>query len=92
MQTDEVMNDLKKPLDTGISTVSEKSLSQKFSDSTFGKNYGMWSAGIGLADSIFTGIAGEKSEYAGPKGDLTRGIDGAYDSIQQLAGNFGPIG
>lgn len=92
MQTDEAMRDLKKPLSAGTSTINEKSLSQKFSDSTFGKNYGMWSAGIGLADSIFTGIAGEKSEYAGPKGDLTRSIDGAYDSIQQLAGNFGPIG
>lgn len=78
MQTDEAVRDLKKPLSVGT---SKKSLSQKFSDSTFGKNYGMWSAGIGLADSIFTGIAGEKSEYAGPKGDLTRSIDGAYDSI-----------
>lgn len=92
MQTDEAMRDLKKPLSAGTSTINEKSLSQKFSDSTFGKNYGMWSVGIGLADSIFTGIAGEKSEYAGPKGDLTRSIDGAYDSIQQLAGYFGPIG
>lgn len=73
-------------------TVNEKSFGDKFADSTFGKNFGLWSAGLDAANNIFTSIAGEKSEYAGPKGDLARSIDGAYDTIQELAGNFGPIG
>lgn len=94
MQTDEAVADITKPLDLpfGNSTVNEKSFKQKFSDSTFGKNFGGWSAGLGIADSMLTGILGEKSEYAGPKGDIIRGMDGAYDVIQQAAGNFGPIG
>lgn len=94
MQADEAVSEITKTPDwaTGTSTVNEKSFSQKFSDSTFGKNFGAWSAGLGIADTVLTGIIGEKSEYAGPKGDLTRSIDGAYDTIQQAAGNFGPIG
>lgn len=94
MQTDEAVADITKPLDLpfGNSTVNEKSFKQKFSDFTFGKNFGGWSAGLGIADSMLTGILGEKSEYAGPKGDIIRGMDGAYDVIQQAAGNFGPIG
>lgn len=72
--------------------VAEKSFGEKFSNSTFGKNFGVWSAGLGMADSMLTGILGEKSEYAGPKGDLARSIDGAYDQIQQAASAFGPIG
>lgn len=74
------------------SNLEETSFSDKFANSTFGKNFGMWSAGLEMADSVLTGILGEKSEYAGPKGDLTRSIDGAYDTIQQAAGSFGPIG
>lgn len=94
VQTDEAVAEATKTPDwaTGTSTVNETSFSDKFSNSTFGKNFGVWSAGLGMADSILTGVMGEKSEYAGPKGDLTRGIDGAYDTIQQAAGNFGPIG
>lgn len=94
MQTDEVVADITKTPDwaTGTSTVNETSFSDKFSNSTFGKNFDARSAGLGLANSALTGIMGEKNEYAGPKGDITRGMDGAYDVIQQAAGNFGPIG
>lgn len=94
VQTDEAVAEATKPLDfaTGNSTVNEKSFGDKFAGSTFGKNFGAWSAGLGMADTVLTGIMGEKGEYAGPKGDITRGMDGAYDTIQQAAGNFGPIG
>ena len=94
VQTDEAVAEATKPLDfaTGNSTVNEKSFGDKFAGSTFGKNFGAWSAGLGMADTVLTGIMGEKNEYAGPKGDITRGMDGAYDIIQQAAGNFGPIG
>lgn len=94
MNSDEAMAEITKTPDwaTGNSTVNERSFSDKFAGSTFGKNFGTWSAGLGLADSVVTGIMGEKDEYAGPKGDITRSMDGAYDAIQQAAGNFGPIG
>lgn len=94
VQADEAIADATKTPDwaSGNSTVNERSFSDKFSDSTFGKNFGVWSAGLGMADTVLTGIMGEKNEYAGPKGDITRGMDGAYDTIQQAAGNFGPIG
>lgn len=94
MNSDEAMAEITKTPDwaTGNSTGHKRSFSDKFADSTFGKNFGTWSAGLGLADSVLTGIMGEKDEYAGPKGDITRSMDGAYDTIQQAAGNFGPIG
>lgn len=66
--------------------------SDKFSNSTFGKNFGAWSAGLDIANTAFTGLFGEKGEYSGKKGDVTRTIDSTYDSIQNLAGNLGPIG
>ena len=64
----------------------------KFSNSTFGKNFGAWSTGLNIANTAFTGLFGEKEEYSGEKGDVTRTIDSTYDSIQNLAGSFGPIG
>ena len=64
----------------------------KFSNSTFGKNFGAWSAGLNIANTAFTGLFGEKEEYSGEKGDVTRTIDSTYDSVQNLAGSLGPIG
>ena len=68
------------------------SFSDKFSNSTFGKNFEAWNTGLGIANTAFTGLFGEKEEYSGEKGDVARTADSAYDSIQNLAGNFGPIG
>lgn len=68
------------------------SFSNKFSNSTFGKNFGAWSAGLDIANTAFTGLFGEKEEYSGEKGDVTRTIDSTYDSVQNLAGSLGPIG
>lgn len=68
------------------------SFSDKFSNSTFGKNFGAWSAGLNIANTAFTGLFGEKEEYSGEKGDVTRTIDSTYDSTQNLAGSLGPIG
>lgn len=68
------------------------SFSDKFSNSTFGKNFGAWSVGLDIANTAFTGIFGEKDEYQGEKGDITQSMDSTYDSIQNLAEGFGPIG
>ena len=68
------------------------SFSDKFSNSTFGKNFGAWSVGLDIANTAFTGLFGEKEEYSGEKGDVTGTMDSTYDSIQNLAGYFGPIG
>ena len=68
------------------------SFSDKFSNSTFGKNFGAWSAGLDITNTAFTGLFGEKEEYSGEKGDITRTIDSTYDSVQNLAGSLGPIG
>lgn len=68
------------------------SFSDKFSKSTFGKDFGLWNAGLGLANTAFTGLFGEKSEYSGQKGSVTQTLDSTYDSVQNLAGSFGPIG
>lgn len=68
------------------------SFSDKFSNSTFGKNFRAWNSGLNLANTAFTGIFGEKDEYQGEKGDITQSMDSIYDSIQNLAGSFGTIG
>ena len=68
------------------------SFSDKFSNSTFGKNFRAWNLGLNLANTAFTGIFGEKDEYQGEKGDITQSMDSTYDSIQNLAESFGPIG
>lgn len=68
------------------------SFSQKFQNSTFGKNSGLWSAGLNAANTLFTDIAGSKAEYNGPKGVITQTMDSAYDVVQNAAGMFGPVG
>ena len=69
-----------------------KSFSEKFQNSTFGKNYGLWSTGLGAANTAFTSIFGTKDEYLGKYGHTTQAMDSAYDTIQNFAGNFGPVG
>ena len=71
---------------------TKMSFSEKFSESTFGKNFGTWSAGLNMANNLFTTFAGEKSEYSGAKGGFARGIDSVYDTAQSAAAMFGPAG
>lgn len=59
---------------------------QKFNNSTFGKNYDLWNASLNIANTVFTSIAGEKDEYSGEKGNVTRTMDSTYDTIQNFAG------
>lgn len=94
MQAEEAIAETTKTPDWAVNEKSggKESFGEKFSNSTFGKNFGAWSAGLDMANSALTGIMGEKNEYTGAKGDITRGIDGAYDSIQQVAGSLGPVG
>lgn len=68
------------------------SFSEKFSNSTFGKDFDKWSQGLNIANNLFTTFAGEKSEYGGTKGGLIRGIDSVYDTAQSAAAMFGSIG
>ncbi len=57
------------------------SFSDKFNNSTFGKNSGTWGAALNTANDAFTAAAGGKSEYSGDKGAITKGLDTAYDAI-----------
>lgn len=66
--------------------------SNKFYNSTFGKNYGVWNAGINAANTIISGITGGKDEYDGKYGDVTQSADSLYDSVQQLSSSLGPVG
>ena len=51
-----------------------------------GINLGAWNMGMNMANNLFTGIFGEKSEYSGRKGSVARGIDTAYDTVMNVAG------
>ena len=66
--------------------------SEKFNNSTFGQQNAAWNAGLDAANNIFTSIAGQRSEYSGAKGNITQGMDSAYDAISDAAGQFGPWG
>lgn len=59
----------------------KESFMDKFNNSTFGKHSAAWSKGLDTASSVFTGIFGQKAEYEGTKGDITQGLDSAYDTI-----------
>ena len=73
-------------------TENKAKFSNKFMNSTFGKNSTQWNNAYDIANSIVTGIFGEKDEYSGSKGHITRTMDNIYDNIKDTANNFGPIG
>lgn len=80
----EAVNDINGDTDSFINEVGvgkKRTFGDKFNDSTFGRNYTQWNTGLNMANTAFTGIFGEKSEYSGKRGDLTRGLDSAYDTI-----------
>lgn len=64
------------------------SFSDKFNNSTFGKNFGTWSVGLDMGNQVLEGVLGPKSEYGGQKGQLTQTIDAAYDKISDAIGNI----
>ena len=73
-------------------TPTKPSFSDKFANSTFGKNYGVWSAALDTANNLVTSIAGEKDEYSGDKGNVTRSMDQVYDAVQGIAGMIPGVG
>lgn len=78
------------------STVNEKntnksSFSDKFQNSTFGKNFGAWNAGLNAGNQIMTGIVGDQM-FKGPKGNLTQAIDQGWNVASDIAMKFGPYG
>ena len=64
-----------------------------FSDGKFGK---LSSTGVGLgmnaAGTILAAIGGPKREYSGEKGDITQGLDTAYDIAQTAVGFIPGVG
>lgn len=46
----------------------------------------------GAVSDLATSFLPEKTEYNGPKGDITKTMDSVYDGISDAAMSFGPIG
>lgn len=91
--SDNVMNQAKSLAQQAGSNIKTKGkFATKFSNSTFGKNYGLWSQGLDTANQLFTSIAGPKSEYSGKYGNLSKSLDSGYDTISNTVGMFGPVG
>ena len=44
------------------------------------------------ANTAFTAIAGERSEFSGKEGALAKSLDSTYDTIQDAVSQFGPFG
>ena len=47
---------------------------------------------VGAAADTIGSFLPQKTEYEGPKGDITQTMDSVYDGISDAAMNFGPIG
>lgn len=77
---------------SSITPTFDPTLLQKFSASTFGKNFNQWNSGLNMASNAVTALFGNKSEYDGDKGYVTQGLDGVYDTIQNYASTLGPAG
>lgn len=95
-----LQNSILKPASVSNTPISYKQKSttitpttqQKFQASTFGKNYNLWNTGLNTLNTAFTGLFGEKNAYSGEKGSITRGMDSAYDTIQNNISQIGPVG
>lgn len=77
---------------SSITPTFDPTLLQKFSASTFGKNFNQWNSGLNMASNAVTALFGNKSEYDGDKGYVAQGLDGAYDTVQNYASTLGPAG
>lgn len=77
---------------SSITPTFDPTLLQKFSASTFGRNFSQWNSGLNMASNAVTALFGNKSEYDGSKGYITQGMDGTYDTIQNFASTLGPAG
>lgn len=77
---------------SSITPTFDPTLLQKFSASTFGRNFNQWNSGLNMASNAVTTLFGNKSEYDGDKGYVTQGLDGAYDTVQNFASTLGPAG
>ncbi len=75
-----------------IPKTPKPNLMQRFQLSTFGKNTQAWNDSMNALNIGIDTIFGQKKEYDGDKGHTTTLLDNTYDSIQNAAGNFGPIG
>lgn len=85
--SDNVMNQAKSLAQQAGSNIKTKGkFATKFSNSTFGKNYGLWSQGLDTANQLFTSIAGPKSEYGGKYGNLAKSLDSGYDTASNVVG------
>lgn len=71
-----------------ISSITEKNLNKGLGINKAGQIAGY----AGMAADLVGGFLPTKSEYAGSKGDITQGMDAAYDTISDVAMQFGPIG
>lgn len=47
---------------------------------------------VGAVSDLAGSFLPDKSEYEGPKGDITKTIDSVYDGISNAAMSFGPVG
>lgn len=56
------------------------------------RNKNVISAGLDVADKMFTNIAGERDEFSGKEGALAKSMESGYDAIADKAAQFGPYG
>ena len=74
----------KKVVSEGFKNISGKALSSSVSKGFTGAFKGL--NGVGMALSVANQFAPQKQEYSGEKGNLTKGLDNAYDTLSDAVG------
>lgn len=95
-----IVNLSQNPLTPGLPQPSKNSISTKniqektpgFGQKLTGFANSSWGDVAMQGMNVVSDMLGPKTEYAGTKGDVTQGIDSAYDTISNLAGSLGPAG
>lgn len=67
----------------------KQTFSNKFANSTFGKNFGAWSNGLSIGTSLLDGVIGDKM-YGGKYGNYVQGMNQGWRALAKQVG--GPIG
>ena len=75
-----------------ITSDRDTSFTEKYQNTTFGKDFGSWSAGLSTVGKLSGMLPGSQNTFNGPEGDIRAGIQKGWDAASNAVANFGPYG
>lgn len=73
-------------------TPTKKPFSERFNNSTWGKNYSQWSGGLDTAANVTSMFHRGQRTFDGQYGDVREGIQKGWDATADSLSNLGPYG